>query len=304
VHAWESIQKSVDYIEENLGSEIQIEELADIAALSVFYFQRLFTRLVKIPIREYIKLRRLARACKSLENKDNRILDIAIEYGFGSHATFTKAFKEAYRITPTQYRESSVGLSHFDKPNLLLNYVMIDEGVPLISNGLVLEMNRKTLEVPIDFLGVADYIPFESGKMLGERPGVSKPSEIWDRLFKLIHNIPFTPSGRKIGVCYNGGAPAGYTTYFAGVEVEQDGGPSQFASWQLPAREYVVCEFEAENFEALTGSALGKAMKYTRFWLKKHGLIADDFFPEIYYQTSTAYMELWIPFKKRENINV
>ena len=69
MHAWEAIQKTLNHIEENIGEEIQIEELAEIAALSLFYFQRLFTRLVKKPVREYIKLRRLAIACETLRDK-------------------------------------------------------------------------------------------------------------------------------------------------------------------------------------------------------------------------------------------
>jgi hypothetical protein len=50
---------------------------------------------------------------------------------------------------------------------------------------------------------------------------------------------------------------------------------------------------------------LTKAMKYTRFWLKKHDLIADGFFPEMYYQRTSdiVYVELWIPFKNREKNN-
>lgn len=47
MHAWEAIQKSVDYIEDNLTEEIPIDKLAEIANLSPFYFQRLFSRLVK-----------------------------------------------------------------------------------------------------------------------------------------------------------------------------------------------------------------------------------------------------------------
>ena len=42
MHAWESIQKTLNYIEEHIGEEIQIEELADLAGLSLFYYQRLF----------------------------------------------------------------------------------------------------------------------------------------------------------------------------------------------------------------------------------------------------------------------
>ena len=51
MHAWESIQKTLNYIEEHIGEEIQIEELADLAGLSLFYYQRLFARLVKKPVR-------------------------------------------------------------------------------------------------------------------------------------------------------------------------------------------------------------------------------------------------------------
>lgn len=88
MHVWEAIQKTLDYIEEHIGEDIKIEVLADTAALSLFYYQRLFSRLVKRPVREYIKLRRLARASEVLENKNNRILDIALHYGFGSHETY------------------------------------------------------------------------------------------------------------------------------------------------------------------------------------------------------------------------
>lgn len=94
---------------------------------------------MKKPVREYVKLRRLARACESLRNKENSILNVAVEYGFGGRETFTRAFKDTYGITPAQYRNKPVGLMNYDKPDLSLNYRMVDEGVPLIGEGLVLE---------------------------------------------------------------------------------------------------------------------------------------------------------------------
>ena len=301
MHAWESIQKAINYIEDNIKDKIELAHLANIANLSYFYFHRLFTRLAKTSAQEYIKLRRLARSCESLKNKDIRILDIALEHGFSSHETFTRAFKDIYGLTPSEYRDNPVSLNNFDKPDLLLNYIVVDEGVPLISDGLVLEMNRKALDEPVRFLGIQEHMPFKPGKMLGERPGISVPDTIWKRLFQSVGDIPRIPDGRTLGVCFKGDAPEGYTTYFAGVESQKVTANDNFASWLLPAREYVVCSFESENFGKMAGSAVGKAMKYTRFWLKKHGLIADGFFPEMYYRGSPemVYMELWIPFKKR-----
>lgn len=301
MHAWEAIQKTLNHIEEHLGEEIQIEELAEIAVLSMFYYQRLFTRLVKTSVRDYIKLRRLAKSLTMLRDKENRIIDIAMEYGFGSHVTFTRAFKETYGITPSQYRDKPIGLQNFDKPDLLLGYIVVDEGVPLISDGLVLEMNRKFLEEPINFLGVTEYYPFKNGKMFGERTGVDTVGEIWDRFFRILPDISHISEGRLVGVSYHGDAPDGYSSHFVGAEVKKGEKNLGFTNWQLPIREYVVCGFESENHEQMIID-LGKAMKYTRFWLKKHNLIADGFFPELYYKSTSdiSYVELWIPFKKRE----
>lgn len=298
MHAWESIQNTINYIEERLSEEIQIEELAKIAGLSLFYYQRLFARLVKKPVREYIRLRRLARACDALLSGDSLILNVALEYGFGSRETFTRAFKDAYGISPAQYRENPVSLMNFDKPDLSLNYVMVDEGVPLICEGLVLEYNRKTLKEPVNFLGVTGYYSFTGGKMMGEKTGVDEAGVVWDRFYSILNEIPRKPDGRILGVSFPGNAPKGYSSYFVGAEQSVE--DSRFDSWRLPAREYVVCSFEADN-SGLFGQAVGRMMKFTRLWLKRHGLIADGFFPELYYNTpEITFMEMWIPFRQRK----
>ena len=300
MHAWESTQKTLNHIEENLGEEIEIDTLAEIAGLSPFYYQRLFTRLVKTSVRDYIKLRRLAKSTAMLRNKENRIIDIALNYGFGSHVTYTRAFTKTYGITPSEYRSNRISLQNFEKPDLLLSYLVINEGVPLISDGLVLEMNRKFLHEPIDFLGVIGYYAFRSGKMLGEKTGVDMIGDIWHQFYKELPNIQRIPEGRQIGVSFKGDAPEGYSSYFIGVETKKVKTNHNFIHWQLPSREYVVCGFESENKDQMVAD-MGKAMKYTRFWLKKHGLTADGFFPEMYYKSKSdiVYTELWIPFKKR-----
>jgi len=163
MHAWEAIQKTLEVIEGRIAEEIPIEELAEIAALSPFYYQRLFSRLVKKPVREYIKLRRLARASEELKDMEKRIHSIAERCVFNCHETFTRAFKEAFGVTPTDFREGSFKINNFYKPDLLLNYVMIDEGVPLISEGIVLEINRKRLEEPIDFIGITGFVQTNAG---------------------------------------------------------------------------------------------------------------------------------------------
>ena len=143
MHAWEQIQKTIDFIEEHLKEEIKIDELAKIAMLSPFYYQRLFSRLVKKPVAEYVKLRRMARAADYLLQKDKRILDVALDLGFSSHEHFTRTFKATFGITPEEHRKNPKTMNRMTKPELLLNYILIDEGVPLIADGIIIEINRK-----------------------------------------------------------------------------------------------------------------------------------------------------------------
>lgn len=299
VHTWESIQETINYIEDHIGQDLSIVELSQIAHLSQFYYQRLFARLVKRPVREYIRLRRLACACESLR-KSERIIDVALEYGFKNHETFTRAFKQAYKITPEAYRASDVVLNNFDKPDLLLNFTMVDIDAPIISDGIVIEYHFRKVSEPITFIGVNGYYWFQRGKMLGERPEISEPSLVWRDFMKIKHTIDHAKNALMIGVSYPGDAKEGYSSYFVGIESTQN--DTQLEAWILPEREYLVCSFEAENKRELSGSAMGKAMRHTRFWLREHGLIADGFFPEIYKpkSSSIATMELWIPFRERE----
>lgn len=298
MHAWEQIQKTVDFIEENLSEEIKIETLANIAGLSQFYFQRLFKRLVKRPVNEYIKLHRLARASEVLQDKNKRIIDVALDFGFSSHETFSRAFKDAYGITPAEFRIKPVRLNQIMKPELLLNYTMIDEDVPLITDSIVLEITHRKLDADEFYVGLSAQVQI-SQTPVGEVTGIDAPGQLWDSFHSRKASIPnLLPGGIKIGVSMIGETDNGTFTYFVGgaaepnISVDED-----FITWELPADEYWVCSFKAENFSELTTSALDKAMNYLfGTWLPNRGLTTQPFSVEKYYKTTTdlACMEIWV----------
>lgn len=295
MHAWESIRKTVDYIEENLSQKMTPETLAKIAALSPFYFQRLFTRLLNRPVNDYVKMRRLARACEVLAEKKSRILDIALDCGFNSHESLTKAFKSAYGVTPEDYRKKPVPLNQVMKPDLLLNYVMVDENVPLIADGMVLEITRKNLTAPENYIGVSDEISIAQNTPAGEATGINAPYLIWEQFYALENTIQsLLPDGIKLGASMMGDAENGTFTYFAGAAADAGAtADGELTAWELPAGEYVVCCFEAENMEELRFSALDKAMKYLlSTWLANHKLMIQPFSAEKY--TGEACMEIWV----------
>ena len=57
-------------------------------------------------LRDYLRYRKLAFALKDIRDTEEGILDIAVRYGFSSHEAFTRAFKEAYGTTPSEYRNN------------------------------------------------------------------------------------------------------------------------------------------------------------------------------------------------------
>lgn len=298
MHSWESIQLAIDYIEENLTKNLSIEELAEVAALSPFYFQRLFRRLVKLPIREYTKMRRLSRACELLRDTNRPVVDIAEEFCFSSHSNFTRAFKKVFEITPEQMRNVRTVLNQFVKPNLLLNYVMIDENVPLITDGIVLEVTRKKLDVPKPIIGISKEIPL-TDIMGGQDSGISITGILWEDFHARKASIQsLLPDGKECGVLYIGNAQEGNCMYLAGAEAsaETKTVSDDFTIFTMPEKEYIVCGFEAESFEELVTSTVYKAQTFMGRWMNKHGLTATDFAVELYYpiKDTLAYMETWL----------
>jgi AraC-like DNA-binding protein/tRNA A-37 threonylcarbamoyl transferase component Bud32 len=96
------IQKSIDYIEQNLKGELNAEVLAKRAAFSVFYYYRIFQSLTGVPVMQYIQKRKLLHAIYEI-GIGRPMLVVAEEYGFETHAGFYKAFKKEFGCSPTKY---------------------------------------------------------------------------------------------------------------------------------------------------------------------------------------------------------
>ena len=297
MHAWEQIQQTIEYIEEHLDEEIDIDRLAKLAALSPFYYQRLFSRLVKKPVAEYVKLRRMAKATEALIQKDKRILDVALELGFSSHEYFSRTFKEAFGMTPEVYRKNPIPLNHMTKPELSLNYTLVDEGVPLITDGIALEINRQQLAHSIRFVGLEKKMPVGFVDGLGTESGVDPLDTLWrDFHQKRVSELGLGNDMEAIGATHPC-AEEGFFLYFAGAKTDTPAIPAGYTSWELPAGEYVVCTFEAETFEALVMDALYKAQQYLySTWLPNHKMQTDPFCAERYigHTPQTTSMEIWL----------
>ena len=101
-----SIQKSLDYIEDNLMTQITAAELAAQAGFSLFHYYRLFQQATGFPVMQYILRRRLLHGVYAISRGSTKI-DAALLYGFDTYAGFYKAFCREFGATPSSFLKSS-----------------------------------------------------------------------------------------------------------------------------------------------------------------------------------------------------
>ncbi len=114
MYGWiEGFQKSIEFMERHLTEELRIEEIAETAALSPFYYQRIFGALCGMTVGEYVRARRMTLAALELNRKDVKVIDVAVKYGYDSPDSFAKAFQRFHGIMPSQAREPGAPLRSF-----------------------------------------------------------------------------------------------------------------------------------------------------------------------------------------------
>jgi len=109
------IQRAIDYIEEHLTEELDYEAIAKESFSSSFHFQRVFSILCGYTLGEYIRSRRMTLAGIALAAGNERVIDVALRYGYDSPDSFAKAFHKFHGITPSQARGEGAKLKSFSR---------------------------------------------------------------------------------------------------------------------------------------------------------------------------------------------
>ena len=106
------IQHVVDRIDDCIRNKndesLPLKLLAQEFGYSESHFSRRFRQVSGMQFRDYLRYRKLAFALRQLRDTDNSVLQIALDHGFSSHEAFTRAFREAYGLTPSEYRKHPV----------------------------------------------------------------------------------------------------------------------------------------------------------------------------------------------------
>lgn len=286
------IQRAVDYFEDNLTGKVTIGEIAQVAGMSQWHFQRIFRAITGDTVKEYIRKRRLSYAATELRMKSEvKILDLALDCQFDSQESFSRAFKKLFALTPKQMKTSKSDLNIIGKIRIDRKYLEhINKDITM--NPKITEREDiKLVGIGVQFTGVFS----EGGKT------DTVVFDLWGRFKKRIEEIPHRIGDYRLGVvdCYptdSAEESDENLIYFACVEVERFAEiPDGMRAIILPKCRYANFLHKGEPHD------IDQTLKYIYgSWLPKSGFkrasgpdiefLAADF-PE------RKELEYWIPLK-------
>lgn len=111
----ERLNRAMDYIEDHLEDTIRYDEAARITCCSTFHFQRMFSYIAGVPLSEYIRRRRMTVAAFELQQKNVKVVDLALCMGYDSPTAFNRAFQSVHGVPPSAARKTGVTLNTYPR---------------------------------------------------------------------------------------------------------------------------------------------------------------------------------------------
>ncbi len=270
-------QKALWYIESHLGSELSLDEIADVAGISRFHMVRAFAAATGRSVMRYVRSRRLSEAARSLADGAPDILTLALEADYGSHEAFTRAFRDYFGITPETVRTLA-----------RLDHLPLQEPIQMDSSFTEnLASPRFEISKPLLIAGIVERYNCENGAGI---PGQ------WQRFHQIVEDIPSRIGKVSYGVCCNGD-DAGNFDYIAGVEVSDFSSLAHpFARVRIPEQRYAV--FRHRDHISTIRRSVNTIWNR---WLPSSGLKAadapnferyDEKFDPL---TGDGGLEIWVP---------
>jgi len=108
---------AVNYIEGRIMSDLDFAEIAKVAHCSMYHFQRMFNCMTGMPLSEYIRRRRMSLAAVDLQSGSEKIIDVALKYGYNSPTAFNRAFQSVHGIAPSLVKQEGASVKSYSPIN-------------------------------------------------------------------------------------------------------------------------------------------------------------------------------------------
>jgi len=160
------INLAVEFINDNLTRNIKLADVADAAHFSPFHFHRIFMAVLDETVSDFTNRVRLEKAVRLLKYADTSLSNISSTCGFSSLSTFSRAFKNHFEITPSEYKKYGFKEnSKICKKTYPINQYL----APINSKKQTSDFSVKLIELAerkVAFIRV--YNSFEEGKVLSK----------------------------------------------------------------------------------------------------------------------------------------
>jgi AraC family transcriptional regulator len=293
------LQQIIDYIEDHIRDEIDPEKLAKIVGYSPYHFYRVFQKHTGYTLMDYVVKRRLQYALHELVH-GKKVIQIAMDYGFDTHAGFTKAFKKCFGSPPSLYKIYGPK-SLPQKLDLISIHQKNTGGIvmqPMIVNRPSFTVAGKTFEIN---MGNVSYT--RDAPAFWDQEGLADGS-IERLLYKSL-------SPKKHGeYCINLSPSKSEEKfiYLFAVDLDKDISlPDGLTPLQIPAATYAVFRTPLVEVEKFASAIKGSWRYILEDWFPQSSYEVDeDSFDFEYYDEhchywdyEKVYMEIHIPIKER-----
>ncbi len=279
----EPIYRAIEFIEAHLCEDVTVADMASAAGFSLYHFIRTFNRVTRHTPYGYLMRRRMAEAARKLVSSDSRVVEIALDYQFNNHESFSRTFKRMFGLQPVQWRERRI----------LPPHVLI----PAFTYAYLNHINHPSFQSP-------NLTVCHQRNITGLMTSLKNQPEAGDQVWRVLGNFfsckPERQDHTFYGVTSHVEAQEDSIFYFAGFETKhQETVEPVFASRVLPAAEYI----SVNHLAPLADLPLTWTYLY-HTWLPKAGL--KPAFPlEIASFGAVppcckalTEVELWLPVKK------
>ena len=274
-----SFNNTIDYLETVLDDEIDEKKVTQLSGYSYSMFSRLFSILTETTLSEYLRSRRLTEAAVILRNTDEKIIDVALKFGYESSDSFGTAFKNFHGFTPSEVRNG--------KPFKLVSRVQLALSV----------RGGRSMNITIQ-----KKQAFTVAGVNEQSINSSLCPNVWDKLYeKYSHDeLASLGNGQRVGICHDVENPS-TINYMAGYIVT---GADKARSMGLDVLEVEEAEYAVVELIGSVPDCIHNGWKYAmEVFFPEHGYIHSgkpDF--EYYYEgdmhSNDYKMELWIPMTK------
>lgn len=107
------LNHAMEYIETHIDDDLALADVSTVTNYSPYHFGRLFYYIADMPLSEYIRKRKLSLAAMALKSGNEKVVDLAVQYGYDSADSFTRAFVKQHGVTPSASRKPGVNLTIF-----------------------------------------------------------------------------------------------------------------------------------------------------------------------------------------------